>query len=210
MAPLRFAAPSATTRSWTHPSPPWMQRAGHAVLAGGGVWLIDPPDGEGLDAAVAELGAPVAGVFQLLDRHPRDCDAVAQRFGVPLLRAPLPGATAGPFTVVPLWHLPVWKEDALWDEATATLVVPEALVGAPDFAAPGETVGVHPARRLLPPTVLKPYAGRVEHLLLGHGDALHGEDARAAMRDAFAGSRTRLPKLLVAQVGRAVRGRFAW
>ncbi len=207
MAPLRFESPSDVTRSWTHPSPPWMQRAGHAVLADGGVWLIDPPDGDGLDAAVTELG-PVRGVLQLLDRHPRDCAAIAERLGVPLHVVPLGVVPELPFTVIPLWHLPMWKEDALWLEDARVLVVAEAFVGAPDFAAPGERVGVHPARRLLPPTVLRSYVNRVEHLLLGHGDALHGEDARAALRDALAGSRRRLPQLLAAQASRAVRGRY--
>lgn len=207
MAPLCFNAPSAVTRSWTHPSPPWMQRAGHAVLAGGGVWLIDPPDGEGLDAAVAELG-PAAGVLQLLDRHPRDCAAVAERLGVPLHVVPVGTVPGLPFDVLPLWHLPAWKEDALWLPEERVLVVPEALVGAPSFAAPGERVGVHPMRRLLPPGNLRRYADEVDHLLLGHGDALHGEEARAAVRDALHGSRRRLPQLLGAQVTRAVRGRF--
>ncbi len=207
MTALRFAAPSAVTRSWTHPSPPWMQRAGHAVLAGGGVWLIDPPDGDGLDEAVAELG-DVVGVLQLLDRHPRDGKAVATRLRVPLHVVPVGTVPGLPFDVIPLWHLPVWKEDALWLQDERVLVVPEAFVGAPEFAAPGERVGVHPMRRLVPPTVLAPYVNRVEHLLLGHGDALHGDAARAALRDAFAGSRRRLPQLLVAQVSRAARGRF--
>lgn len=207
MTALRFAAPSAVTRSWTHPSPPWMQRAGHAVLADGGVWLIDPPDGEGLDAAVAELG-PARGVIQLLDRHPRDCRSVAARLGVPLHVVPLGSGAGLPFDVIPLWHLPVWKEDALWLPEAKVLIVAEALVGAPDFAAPGETVGVHPIRRLLPPSDLEGFADRVEHLLLGHGDALHGDAARDAMREALAGSRRRLPVLLGAQAVRAVRGRF--
>jgi hypothetical protein len=207
MAALRFNAPSAVTRSWTHPSPPWMQRAGHAVLAGGGVWLIDPPDGDGLAAAIAELG-PLHGILQLLDRHPRDCEALAARFGVPLLRVPLASDAVLPFHVIPLWHLPMWKEDALWLPDERVLIVSEALVGAPDFAAPGERVGVHPMRRLLPPAELAPYAGQVEHLLLGHGDALHGEDARAAVRDALHGTRRRLPQLLAAQAARALRGRF--
>lgn len=208
MTALRFAAPSAVTRSWTHPSPSWMQRAGHAVLAGGGVWLIDPPDGEGLDAAVAELGAPVHGVLQLLDRHPRDCAALAARLGVPLHVVPLGVVPGLPFDVLPLWHLPLWKEDALWLPQERVLVVAEALVGAPDFAAPGERVGVHPMRRLLPPSVLRRYADQVEHLLLGHGDALHGDAARAAIHDALHGSRRRLPQLLGAELTRAVRGRF--
>lgn len=207
MAALRFAAPSDVTRSWTHPSPPWMERAGHAVRVGDGVWLIDPPDGDGLEAGIAELGGEVRGVLQLLDRHPRDCRALAERLGVPLHVVPLDGA-ALPFEVIPLWHLPVWKEDAIWLPQSRTLAVPEALVGAPDFAAPGERVGVHPARRLLPPSALRRFERDVEHLLLGHGDALHGADARAAMRDAFDGSRRRLPQLLAAQVARAAKGRY--
>lgn len=207
MAALEFNHPSAVTRSWTHPSPPWMQRAGHAVLARGGVWLIDPPDGEGLGAAVAELGE-VRGVLQLLDRHPRDCEQLAARFGVPLYVTPLKASAGLPFEIVPLWQTPVWKEDALWLEEEGVLIVPEALVGAPAFAAPDERVGVHPMRRLLPPGELARFADTTEHLLLGHGDALHGEDARAAIRDALEGSRKRLPSLLVAQASRAARGEY--
>ncbi|MCW3014014.1 MAG: hypothetical protein JWO02_1106 [Solirubrobacterales bacterium] len=207
MAALRFTSPSAVTRSWTHPSPPWMQRAGHAVLADGGVWLIDPPDGDGLDETVAELGPP-RGVLQLLDRHPRDCEAIATRLGVPLHVVPLGTIPGLPFDVEPLWHLPMWKEDVLWLESANVLVVAEALVAAPDFTAPGERVGVHPMRRLLPPTSLEPYADRVEHLLLGHGESLHGRAAQAALHDALAGSRRRLPRLLGAQASRAVRGRY--
>ncbi|MCW3040062.1 MAG: hypothetical protein JWM31_1967, partial [Solirubrobacterales bacterium] len=156
MAALKFVAPSTCTRSWTHPSPPWMQRAGHAVRADGGVWLIDPPDGDGLDAAVRELGTP-AGVLQLLDRHPRDCAHIAERLGVPLHVVPLGTVPGLPFDVLPLWQLPVWREDALWLPEERVLIVAEALVAAPLFAAPGERVGVHPLRRLLPPTVLAPY-----------------------------------------------------
>lgn len=100
------------------------------------------------------------------------------------------------------------REDREVDAALDTALGIVALVGAPDFAAPGETVGVHPMRRLLPPSDLEGFADRVEHLLLGHGDALHGEAARGAMRDALAGSRRRLPALLGAQALRAVRGRY--
>jgi hypothetical protein len=150
----------------------------------------------------------VRGVLQLLDRHPRDCAAIAARLDVPLHVVPLGTIPALPFDVVPLWHLPVWKEDALWLEGARVLVVAEAFVAAPDFAAPGERVGVHPMRRLLPPTALEPYVGRVEHLLLGHGDALHGKAARDALRNALDGSRRRLPRLLAAQASRAVQGRY--
>jgi len=188
-----------------HDEPAFMQRAGHAVLAGGGVWLIDPPDGDGLDAAIAELGEPRA-VLQLLDRHPRDCRAIAERLGVPLHVVPLGDMPGAPFEVVPIWHLPMWKEDALWFGAERVLVVAEALVGAPDMAAPGEQVGVHPMRRLLPPGSLRRFDP--EHLLLGHGPALHGADARAAVDAALHGSRRRVPSLVVAQVRRAAQGRY--
>jgi hypothetical protein len=181
-----------------------MARAGHAVLAGGGVWLIDPPDGEGVDAAVAELGTP-AGVLQLLDRHPRDCAAIADRLGVPLHRVSLDPAGL-PFEVVPIWHLPGWKEDALWLEEHRVLVVAEALAGESGYTAPGERVGVHPMRRLLPPSGLRRFSP--ETLLLGHGAALHGAAARAALDDALDGSRRRIPALALAQARRVLRGDF--
>ena len=60
-----------------------VQRTSHAIRAGGRVWLLDVVDGDGLDERIAALGEPAA-VVQLLDRHNRDCAAVAERLGVPL------------------------------------------------------------------------------------------------------------------------------
>ena len=54
----------------------FLQRTSHAVLAGGRVWITDPIDAEGIDERINELGEP-AGVVQLVDRHRRDCAAVA-------------------------------------------------------------------------------------------------------------------------------------
>ena len=59
-----------------------MRRASHALETDGRVWLFDVIDWPGLDDRVRELGEP-AGVVQLLDRHNRDCAAVAERLGVP-------------------------------------------------------------------------------------------------------------------------------
>ena len=64
-----------------------MGRTAHALSSGGQVWLIDPFDDEPALQAAATLGRP-AGVLQLLDRHNRDCDSIAARLGVPLLRLP--------------------------------------------------------------------------------------------------------------------------
>ena len=53
-----------------------MARSAHALVSQGGVWLIDPFDDLSALTAAAELGEP-AGVIQLLDRHNRDCEAIA-------------------------------------------------------------------------------------------------------------------------------------
>src|SRR5688572_13533667 len=75
-------------------------RTSHALAAGGRVWLLDPVDVPGLDERLASLGEPAA-VVQLLDRHTRDCAAVAARLAVPHHVVPdaLPDT---PFEVVPL------------------------------------------------------------------------------------------------------------
>ena len=58
-----------------------MARTSHALEVDGRVWLFDVVDWPELDDRVRELGEP-AGVVQLLDRHNRDCAAVARRLGV--------------------------------------------------------------------------------------------------------------------------------
>ena len=64
-----------------------MTRTAHALATGDGVWLVDPVDVPEAMERAAALGAP-AGVIQLLDRHNRDCAAIAARLGVPHLRVP--------------------------------------------------------------------------------------------------------------------------
>src|SRR5947209_3763722 len=85
-----------------------MGRTSHALRVGGRVWLIDPVEADGLDAQLAALG-PVAGVLQLLDRHNRDCAAIAERLGVPHLRA-WQGLADAPFEEVPVRDSRRWRE----------------------------------------------------------------------------------------------------
>ena len=141
---------------WIHPEPRWMERAGHAVRSGGGVWVIDPPDGDGVEERIRALGEP-AGVVQLLDRHPRDCEALASSLGVPLHVVPMGAVDGAPFEVVPVVRLPRWKESALWFEQERTLVCADVLANAPGYSAASEPVGVHPLLRLRPPGVLRRY-----------------------------------------------------
>ena len=176
--------------TWVEPT--GMRRAAHALRADGRVWLVDPFEDPVALSAATELGTP-AGVIQLLDRHNRDCGAIAQRLEVPLLRVP-DQVDDSPFTVISVISRPWWREVALWWEAERTLVVAEAVGTVPAFAL-GRKVGIHPMLRLRPPrgplTAHSP-----ERLLVGHGAAVQS-DAAAAIRDALSGSLTDLPQLVV-------------
>jgi hypothetical protein len=178
-----------------------MARAAHALLDDGRVWLIDPYEDAEAMAAVAELGTP-AGVLQLLDRHNRDCEGLAQRLDVPLLRLPVEAAGT-PFQPIPVISNRAWREVALWWAERETLVVAEAVGTAPPFAL-GRRVGVHPMLRLTPPR--KQFSGFApERLLVGHGPAIES-GADSALRDALARSRSDLPRLPLSIPGLLRRG----
>ena len=166
-------------------------RTSHAIRSGGRVWLIDTVDGPGLDERVRALGDP-AGVVQLLDRHERDCAAVAGRLAVPLhvLEAP-DGLEARR-----ILDRRIWKEIALWFPDERILVCADALGSIGYFRAKNEPFGVHPLLRIFPPkralSGLEP-----EHILFGHGPGYHGQNAPEKLRKALATSRRRLPKALL-------------
>ena len=165
-------------------------RASHALVDAGRVWLIDPTDEPGVLERVASLGVPAA-VLQLLDRHNRDCAAVAARLGVPHRRVPaaLPDT---PFEVLPVVNVRLWREIALWWPARRTLIVAEAIGTAPTYAPGPSGAGVSIGLRLWPPRRLAAY--EPDHLLVGHGAALHGPRATAALREAIERSRRDLPR----------------
>jgi hypothetical protein len=194
--------------SWVIDEP--ATRTSHALAWQGRVWLVDPVDwAPGLERALA-LGRP-AGVLQLLDRHDRDCATVARRLGVLHLVVPteLPGT---PFEVVEVKRSRGWREVALWWADERTLVVAEA-IGTNDFYTGGRgAAGVHILLRLTPPR--RQLGGLAPaHLLVGHGEGLHGEGAAQALREALRSSRTgilrvvsRLPALVVDARRRRARG----
>jgi hypothetical protein len=178
---------------WIAAAPAYMQRASHALAHEGGVWLVDPVDGEGLEARIAPLGE-VRGVLQLIDRHSRDGAALAGRHGVPLLRTPLGRVAGTPFEPVPVVRRRIWDETALWWPQRRVLVVAEALGTAPYYGTGGEPLGVHPLLRLTPPRALA--ALEPQHLLVGHGPPLEGPDVAGRVREAVEGSRRGIPAWL--------------
>jgi hypothetical protein len=190
---VRFVDELAFGFGWIAPQPAHVLRASRALADDGRVWLVDPTDGEGLDERIRALGEPT-GVLQLVDRHDRDCAAFAARYGVPLHVTPFDGVPRSPFEVRRIVRLPGWKEVALWWPERRVLVVGDALGTLRYFRAPGEELGVHPLLRLTPPRVLADL--EPDHVLCGHGRGVHGPEAPAALREALATSRRRLPAAL--------------
>jgi hypothetical protein len=169
-----------------------MARTAHAIVNDGRVWLIDPFEDELALQSVSSLGSP-AGVLQLLDRHTRDCQAIADRLGVALLRLPV-RVPDTPFEVAPIIFRSRWREIALWWPQTRALIIAEAIGTAPAFAL-GRRAGVHPLLRLAPPrAVLSGYDPSM--LFVGHGAAIES-DAGPALHDALARSRSDIPRLVI-------------
>jgi len=189
VAAARIADELPFAFGWIAPEPRFMQRCSHAVEAGGRVWVTDPvADVAALDRVLA-LGEP-GGVVQLLDRHNRDCAAVAAQLGVPLYEVPEAPPPGAPFEVIPVLRMRRWHEIALWFPEERTLVVAEALGTAQFYRAPSERLAVSPLQRLLLPRPL--LAVEPEHVLVGHGEGVH-DDASAAVREAVARARSRAP-----------------
>ncbi len=190
--------------SWRPAGEGYMRRAAHALATADGLWLVDPIDGEGLDAALAARGA-LSGCVLTIDRHARDAQAIAARHGVavhadealgsmrrrgPLVRftgtlgtsglvsIPLPGRRGG------RW----WRECAIAWLDRGVLVVGESVGRAPYFLIGEEVLGLHPLRRTTPPRELAGRAPRT--LLLGHGDPLT-HDAAPLLEDLIAAGRGR-------------------
>jgi hypothetical protein len=174
--------------SWVVDEP--MERACHAILADGKVWFVDPVEVEDIVDRGAALGEPAA-VLQLLDRHDRDCAAVAERLGIERLKVPdeVPGS---PFEAIKAIRFPGWKETALWWPQESALVVAEIVGTNSLFNAGDGGVGMHPMLRALPPKSIRKY--EPEHLLVGHGPPVHGPETAAGLERAYARSRRDIPK----------------
>ena len=162
---VRFSDSPTDLVTWIAADPGFMQRASHALVVGGGTWLIDP-----------------------VDRHNRDCVLLAHHFGVHLHRLPTDAIPNTPFQVISVRSSRRWTERALWWADRRCLVVAEMLGTASYFRAPGQRVGVHPFARFSPPQVLRGFAAL--HLLMGHGDSVHDPDAGAMADAAIAHARS--------------------
>ena len=188
---------------WIASEPALLRRASHALVADGRVWLVDPVDVPGIDDRLLPLGEP-AGVLQLVDRHARDCAALAERLQVQHHRLPFGGVPGLPFEARTVLSVPGWREVALWWEDERVLVCTEALGTVPYFRASDEPLGVHPFLRLYQPRGLRDMAKCLApgHVLVGHGEGIHGQEAAVALRRAVQGARRAAPRWLRDQLRR--------
>jgi hypothetical protein len=167
----------------------FLERASHALVANGRTWLVDP-----LDNPRVDWFENVAGVVQLLDRHKRDCVAIANRLGV--AHHVVPQEPVGPFEFLTIRLSRGWREVALWWPAERVLVCADALGTARYFRAGRERLGVHPLLRVRPPHV--PFQPEV--ILCGHGPGVF-TDADVALREALSTSRRRIPRQVASAAG---------
>jgi hypothetical protein len=172
-----------------------MRRCSHALVAGDGVWLVDPVDAPGVEDRVRVAGRP-AGIIQLLDRHRRDCIALAGRLGV--AHHVVPEHWIRPFEFVPISRNRRWQEVALWWPERRVLACGDALGTVGYFRAGGERLGVHPILRFRPPRQLESL--QPEAILCGHGEGVF-EGADAALREALSTSRRRIPRQIASAAG---------
>lgn len=184
----------------------FLLRCSHALVVDERVWLVDPLEGDGVLERVRAAGEP-AGVIQLLDRHNRDCRGIAERLGVPhhrVPREPIPGA---PFELIALRTPPRWQEVALWWPEPRVLVCADALGTVPSLRVAGERLALHPVLRLMPPR--RPLSDlEPRHVLCGHGEGVHGDEAAPAVREALATARRRLPRAWLQGLRASVRTRL--
>jgi len=173
-------------------------RASHALVVEGRVYLVDPVDVPELEPRIRALGEPAA-VLQLLDRHRRGTGAWSRRLAVPIVRAW--ASTAGvPFEPIPVRDNRVWREAALWEPLSRTLLCGDVLGTLTFFRAGGERIGWHPLIRPFPPNGFR--GVRPARILVGHGEGIHS-DATELLADVVVNGRRRVPRALAA-VARAV------
>ena len=145
-----------------------MQRGSHAVRDARRRCLAVRPGGRRRTGGRASRRSGGPRRRPAVDRHPRDCAALAERYGVPhCTRAPRGASPALAARPVVLADRRWWRGGVL---AAGAPRPAGRRVGRDraHFLAPGDRVGLHPFARIGPPTALP--GSTPEHLLPGHGD----------------------------------------
>ena len=151
-----------------------LRRTSHALADEGRVWLVDPVDEpEALERAAA-LGTPQA-VLQLLDRHNRDNAAIAARLGVPLLRLPRGRARRALRPLRRPARSRGGRRSRCGGRRAGAWSWPRASARTRSTRSATGRSACTRCCACFPPRVLGGYDP--EHLLVGHGEPVHGPEA---------------------------------
>jgi hypothetical protein len=195
-----------------------MERSSTALAHEGHVWLIDPLRADGIDAEINALGKVVA-ILMTLGWHERDVDWFAALYGVPVYAHPrlrlidvrtavervegqVPDSPLQIVTCGGRGLLRWWPETAIWWPEMRALATGDALGTAAYFVLPGQSLGVHPVRRLSPPVELRDLPA--ERLHPGHGHSITSGAAQP-VREAVDQAHKRMAAAWWRSVGVAVR-----
>jgi hypothetical protein len=182
----------------------FLERCSHALIDDSRVWLIDAVGDETVVERISSAGQPV-GVIQLLDRHKRDCAALATELGVDHHVVPRRPIADAPFEFLSVRRGRLWDEVALWWPERRVLVCADALGTSRYYHTRGELLAVHPLLRFVPPR--RQLRGvSPQRILCGHGEGIH-ESADAALREALRTARRRIPAQLAVSARAWLRAR---
>jgi len=132
-------------------------------------------------------------------------DRAADRLSEPVERARTLGDSG--FELTRYNPIPGYDEAIAYRERDGTLYVPDALGTAPFYTVGAERLACYGVLRLIPPREL--FASvEPEQVLVGHGTGVF-TDATAALQDALAGARRRLPSAIRRHGLTQLRGLFA-
>lgn len=193
------------------------ERASHALLGADGLWVVDPLDAPNLDDILDDVG-DVTGVAVLSSWHARDADRVADRHDVAVhvpewmsrvtdrVDAPVERFTLTPgeseFQTISCRPFPLWDEAFLYEEQTATLVIPDSMGTADYCTIDDERLGLQWFRRPQPPHELRGF--EPAQILVGHGTPIT-EQAPLALETALENARRQFPQAVAANASRSAR-----
>lgn len=183
--------------SWIAKPEEDMVRTSHA-FQDDGVYLVDPLDAENLDKKLNEYGE-VKGIIVLFDRHLRDSEELAEKYGCPVyipewleksidakeikFEDKVPGTD---WRLIDAVDTLTGREAGLYHEKSGTLIVADALGTVDMFCGRGEKLGLNPLYRLNPPKNLLKFD--VDRIFCGHGKGIQ-KNTESTLKDTLSEAR---------------------
>ncbi|MFO7794245.1 MAG: hypothetical protein R6V35_04705 [Candidatus Nanohaloarchaea archaeon] len=178
-----------------------MVRTSHA-FEDNGVFLVDPLDAENLDEKLEDYGE-VKGIIVLFDRHQRDSEQLAEKYGCPIyvpewlepeikldaepIENKIPGTS---WELIETVNTLTGREAGLYNKQTGTIIVADALGTVDFFKGRNEKLGLNPLYRLNPPKNLLNYD--IDRIFCGHGIGIQ-ENTKKTLKNTLDKARRKAP-----------------